>query len=595
MASSRKTGVNEGTPATYGDATRDYQVGELTVWEQATDINLVTGTISYVLECYDDAASFNDNVTLAGATTNSSYFRIIRPAGVKGEASWQGHDGTPNNGFTIQNTTDTTAIIINEANTQVQDLIAINAINSATVRNSFSLQNAGSFVGCIAKSTNAGSGTARGFGVASNGGGFLINCLAYECELMGFDFGVVVSQTMTAYNCTAYGNGNTGFNIRLAVAGTVVLTNCLSTANVTKDFSSADTVNKVFTYCASEDLTADDWGGAGNITEVSVTFANAAGDDYHLASTDTDVINQGTSLSGTFTDDVDFETRDANWDIGFDEYVATLATIQSATFSTINPIVSTTTSIEVSPSIQTATFSVPTPTIESGGTIEVIAGIQSATFSQPTAVISATKNIESIAAVQTAIYSQPTAIISITRNVNQSPAVQTATFSIISPNLTLGDNEEISAGVQSVTFSQPVAVVSITRNTSQSPTVLTSTFSIISPAITEGAGMTVAPNVESATFTIPAPNVSGELGIIVSAAIQEATFSQPTATVTTGFEYYPNDNLLLDIGGSLVMQLSRFSMPTWNIEGRPDSPKRGDYGFNTETDAIETYDGSGWN
>ena len=58
----------------------------------------------------------------------------------------------------------------------------------------------------------------------------------------------------------------------------------------------------------------------------TVTFVDANGDDFHLASNDTNAINVGTDLSAIFTTDIDGETRPTGagtWDIGADEYIAT--------------------------------------------------------------------------------------------------------------------------------------------------------------------------------------------------------------------------------------------------------------------------------
>lgn len=51
------------------------------------------------------------------------------------------------------------------------------------------------------------------------------------------------------------------------------------------------------------------------------TFVDGDNDDFHLAEGDSTWRGEGTDLSGTFTDDIDDETRSA-WDIGCDEYVA---------------------------------------------------------------------------------------------------------------------------------------------------------------------------------------------------------------------------------------------------------------------------------
>lgn len=320
MASSRRTGTNESVN-TYGDATRNYTV--LATWEADTDINLVTGTISYVLECYDDAASFNDYVTIAGATTSSSYFRIIRPA------AGQGHDGTPNNGVYFNSTSAQHIFLINEANSQVQDIIATLSVNSATSFVCFgsSATGGGVFVGCIAfDSTNIGTGVARGFGIGNVANVKFINCFAHNNSSHGFltSAGVAGGNTFY-YNCISTNNGGNGFLFQ-STANTYSLKNCLSIGNLLTAFVNSSTGTMDVDYCASDDLSADDWGGTGNITSASVTFANSAGNDFHLASTDTDVIDDGTDLSADatypFDDDIDKTTRTGSWDIGFDEYVA---------------------------------------------------------------------------------------------------------------------------------------------------------------------------------------------------------------------------------------------------------------------------------
>lgn len=135
-ASSRRTATNEnvlkggGSGETdCGGSGCDYDLtnGELSNWEEFTDIDLVSAAQSEVLECYDDAASFDDHDYLDGATTNADYFRIIRPA------SGQGHDGTENNGVTFATAAKATgyAFLIWEDYSQIQDLIFNFTFNTA--------------------------------------------------------------------------------------------------------------------------------------------------------------------------------------------------------------------------------------------------------------------------------------------------------------------------------------------------------------------------------------------------------------------------------------------------------------------------------
>ena len=53
----------------------------------------------------------------------------------------------------------------------------------------------------------------------------------------------------------------------------------------------------------------------------AVTFVNAAGEDLQLDSADTGAKGLGTDLSGTFTDDIDFDTI-TTWSCGPDAQVA---------------------------------------------------------------------------------------------------------------------------------------------------------------------------------------------------------------------------------------------------------------------------------
>jgi len=106
----------------------------------------------------------------------------------------------------------------------------------------------------------------------------------------------------------------------------------------------ASVKNNVFQDCATDvteldadstndynltDLTdvASGFSAQNNVFESTLTFVNAAGKDYHLASTDTDAIDAGVDLGTTGGVNIDIDNRDRDalndtWDIGADEYVA---------------------------------------------------------------------------------------------------------------------------------------------------------------------------------------------------------------------------------------------------------------------------------
>lgn len=336
-ASSRKTATNENV-STYGvtcDGTCDYTEGELGNWEADTDVDLVTATQSEVLEIYDDAASYDDEIWLSGATANSSYFRIMRPA------SGEGHNGTPASGVYFASTSipAVSGTFTNSDNyNQIQDLIVSLNINSAS--NYYCFYENGdqaAVVGCIATSSaNVGTGGVWGFvGEGSPGETMTFaNCLTTNHDggsdlRVGFGTGCAGAATHYMLNCTTYAVGAYGYYVFNASAGSVtVITNGISDSAGVKDFYVADLDGtETFNYCTSLDVTADDYGGSGHQTEVSVDFVNAAGGDLHIDSTDTIAKDNGTDLSGTFDDDIDGDTRSGSWDIGFDEYVAAGPTI----------------------------------------------------------------------------------------------------------------------------------------------------------------------------------------------------------------------------------------------------------------------------
>ncbi len=295
MGSARRTGTNENI-STYGDVTRDYQEGELSVWESATDNDLVTATQSEVLEVYDDASDYDDYVTLSGATANASYRRIIRPA------SGEEHDGTPNNGVFFSSTTDAPLIRIDEDYPQIQDLILKLAINSSN--NRLVVGGPGAFygiVGClIYNSDNAGSGIVNGVWMwGASGTRYCIDCLIHN----NTNHGIYVTGTSYHYfyNCTITGNSDKGMYSYTTGTGYAHRKNCISYNNGTD--------------------TSGDWTTTTCLIGGSPVFIDSANDDFHLSLSDTEAKDQGTDLSGDgiypFNDDIDFDTI-VSWPIGFD-------------------------------------------------------------------------------------------------------------------------------------------------------------------------------------------------------------------------------------------------------------------------------------
>ena len=324
MATARRTGTNEQV-TTYGDGTRTYTA--LATWEAATDTDHVADNETDVLECYDDAASFDDSVDMSGSTNDATRFRIIRPA------SGQGHDGTSNNGVFFDLTSNVSMFRLNETFCQIQDLILQQSLNSTSFRNTV-LPDTGdvTMIGIIAfDSFNSGAGRTYDFRPNSIGTStslIMVLCLSDNSEQHGFLSQPGSGNTVRAYNCIAISPEDDGFSY---VSGTFTLTNCLATGSGAggEDFEAAGTFANS-DFCAAGD-TSDPGAGGSNRVSQTFTFVNEAGNDFHLTTADTGAKDFGTDLSADATFDFDDDINDgtmgaaksgelfSTWDIGFDE------------------------------------------------------------------------------------------------------------------------------------------------------------------------------------------------------------------------------------------------------------------------------------
>ncbi len=321
MASARITASNENVQ-TYGNGTRDFT--DFNTWEAATDIDLVGAAQSEVLECFDDAASFDDNIDAAGATTNASFFRIIRPA------SGQGHDGTPNNGFFIDSTIADHTFRITEDFFSLQDIIIRHIFSSSDEFNVTMRGDNSTCIGVICfDSVNNGAGGASHFNVFDGVDVVFVDCIGINPDQHNFRLNPGGGITTYVYNCNAIDAASNGVR---AESGTIVAKNVLSTGNGT-DFVTAGGVFTGSVTNASGDATAP--GSTPRINQ-TFTFVNAASDDYHLAAGDAGAKDFGTDLSAdavfAFDDDIDGDLF-GTWDIGFDEPTVPVAVVSDALVS----------------------------------------------------------------------------------------------------------------------------------------------------------------------------------------------------------------------------------------------------------------------
>lgn len=52
--------------------------------------------------------------------------------------------------------------------------------------------------------------------------------------------------------------------------------------------------------------------------------------------------------------------------------------------------------------------------------------------------------------------------------------------------------------------------------------------------------------------------------------------------------------LLVEIGEGLSIMIGSQTISTWKSESRPKNPKKGTFGFNTESNSLEYWDGKNW-
>ncbi|MFZ2125844.1 MAG: right-handed parallel beta-helix repeat-containing protein [Candidatus Saccharimonadales bacterium] len=283
---------------------KDYSL--LSTWESDTDTDLVMSKIGYVLSC--SARTHNDSLTISGATTNSSYFRVIRATGINK------HNGTALGGvkFSVTNLAAPSVFIVQEDYVGLYDFIITGSLNyDVTVGGGLLTSVVNGYLRCVGLITYSISnnyGLFKGCGIRFNSTAesYAINCLSYKNEGDGF-YSYSTGSANKFYNCTAYSNG--GFGFEGSIGQTHTVKNCIAQSNTAGSFSGGT------------------WAQTACVT-TGVSFVSVATDNYHLNPADTIAINQGTDLSTDiafpFCDDIDGDIRPTGigtWDIGVDEYV----------------------------------------------------------------------------------------------------------------------------------------------------------------------------------------------------------------------------------------------------------------------------------
>jgi hypothetical protein len=269
------------------------------------------------IECYYLSGADTTNAsTGTGYTTSSSYYiNIVVPTAERHDGKWN------TSKYSLAASVSNYGLLeIYEAYTRLTGLQISVTGTSDDDRSGIRIDGAGYCLidKCIIRRASS-SHICQGirFGNASS-----LYCDIRNTYIYGFNVGAWyagiscddASSNIKIQNCTISGNYY-GIN-----GNSHVVTNC-AVFNNSDDFYGTMTIS----YCASDDgdgsnavnispgaTEADDWANA---------FVDYANGDFHVKNTSSVLYNAGNDLSGTFTDDIDGDTR-SQWDIGADEYVA---------------------------------------------------------------------------------------------------------------------------------------------------------------------------------------------------------------------------------------------------------------------------------
>lgn len=304
-------------PAAYNEKTfgsaghgRDYT--SLQAWENDTDVNCVANLKGEVLTCYPDEASYDQTVAIGTATVNPGYFRVIRAAP----------------GYERQVVIDSSASQETSAGVIWDAAESFFGLYDLTVKlhvNDDVIVKALFFSGC------------QGIKVAGCVIGPLSNVNAAGCIGMQLYGGATATVANTVFR------GNLGTSHMYAVVTNTTAGLSLNNTVVHRwatGYWGVGAGTGTATNCIFDDNTNEVWAnGPAWVTSIMNAdgfdgFVDAAGGDFRLKSTATTAIDQGTSLSGSFTDDFEGDERPQGpaWDIGIDEWTAPSALVSIPVF-----------------------------------------------------------------------------------------------------------------------------------------------------------------------------------------------------------------------------------------------------------------------
>ncbi len=305
-------------PVSSIDTTGGGDYTTVTLWEADTDNDLVTAADGEVGEVVDgQTVTEGATVSISGATTNASFFRELRSAGLP----WDTDAGS---GTTLRFTGENDLLSSNEEFVRVFDLRVFRDTTTASTgsnRHIVSLTAFGHHIGYVTiERTTASSANGTGRCISVVGGATAVSHV-YNCTVFGNGLttgmgdGIIVQADTNVFNCDAYNLTGTGI---FSNSGGEVVEGCIAMDNGSQDLfdSGAD-----FDFNLSSDATA-----VGANSHASETLADiwvdAANGDFTLVR-DSNAHNGATSQT-VFDDDIFGTTRPigVEWDMGPRELLA---------------------------------------------------------------------------------------------------------------------------------------------------------------------------------------------------------------------------------------------------------------------------------
>jgi len=309
------------TVSTTNKTGEDYNT--ITLWEDATDIDLVSATKGETLEVYNDEGALNEKITFAGATTNSSYYRKVTvPSAERHGASF---GGGARNIYTTELSNEY-IVEVDEAYFILEWLeISGGSLGDYTTNGYVYINGRYSTI----RYTLIGNITSSWH---MNG----IICNNYESDKNILIYRNIIAK-IAANNTTAIDTGFDGANTASNVAnyntiydvdnssGTDRGVNCASDSstcigNLVFDAGTDFIFDSSSTHdynAASDSTTSEETNGVGSID--ADDFVSST--DFHLAIGATP-IDKGSDLGSPYNYDIDGVQITGTWDIGADEYVA---------------------------------------------------------------------------------------------------------------------------------------------------------------------------------------------------------------------------------------------------------------------------------